>query len=200
MGVFMLTIKNDVQKEIVINKSKFIGYLIKINSKEEIETILYDMKEKYKDATHVCYAYILDNTKRFSDDNEPSGTAGMPILNVLENNKLNHVLGVVVRYFGGIKLGAGGLVRAYSNCCSMCVNESEIVKLVDGVLVKITFEYNQTNIMENLFKNSVVVDKAFDKKVTFTIKTTKQLFDSAMERLNLLNINYEIIKTLLVEQ
>lgn len=200
MGVFMLTIKNNVQNEIVINKSRFIGYLIKVNDKESIENELNRIKEKYKDATHVCYAYVLDNVKRFSDDNEPSGTAGMPILNVLESNNLTHVLGVVVRYFGGIKLGAGGLVRAYSNCCSMCVNESEIVELVDGVLVSVTFAYNQINLIENLFKSAVIINKKFDKNISFTLKMTKELFDSTTERLDLLNIHYEIIKTLLVEQ
>lgn len=196
----MLTIKNNVQNEIVINKSRFIGYLIKVNDKESIENELNRIKERYKDATHVCYAYVLDNVKRFSDDNEPSGTAGMPILNVLESNNLNHVLGVVVRYFGGIKLGAGGLVRAYSNCCSMCVNESEIVELVDGVLVSVTFAYNQINLIENLFKSAVIINKKFDKNISFTLKMTKELFDSTTERLDLLNIHYEIIKTLLVEQ
>lgn len=200
MGVFMLTIKNNVQNEIVINKSRFIGYLIKVNDKESIENELNHIKEKYKDATHVCYAYVLDNVKRFSDDNEPSGTAGMPILNVLESNNLNHVLGVVVRYFGGIKLGAGGLVRAYSNCCSMCVNESEIVELVEGMLVSVTFAYNQINLIENLFKSAVIINKKFDKNISFTLKMTKELFDSTTERLDLLNIDYEIIKTLLVEQ
>lgn len=200
MGVFMLTIKNNVQNEMVINKSRFIGYLIKVNDKESIENELNRIKERYKDATHVCYAYVLDNVKRFSDDNEPSGTAGMPILNVLESNNLNHVLGVVVRYFGGIKLGAGGLVRAYSNCCSMCVNESEIVELVEGMLVSVTFAYNQINLIENLFKSAVIINKNFDKNISFTLKMTKELFDSTTERLDLLNIHYEIIKTLLVEQ
>lgn len=200
MGVFMLTIKNNVQNEMVINKSRFIGYLIKVNDKESIENELNRIKEKYKDATHVCYAYVLDNVKRFSDDNEPSGTAGMPILNVLESNNLTHVLGVVVRYFGGIKLGAGGLVRAYSNCCSMCVNESEIVELVEGMLVSVTFAYNQINLIENLFKSAVIINKKFDRNISFTLKMTKELFDSTTERLDLLNIDYEIIKTLLVEQ
>ena len=98
-----------------INKSKFYGIIIPINNIEEIPNILNNIKNEYKDATHYCYAYILDNIKRFNDDGEPGGTAGMPILNVLENNNLNHLLAVVVRYFGGIKLGAGGLVRAYTN-------------------------------------------------------------------------------------
>ena len=87
------------------------------------------IKNKYKDATLHCYAYIIDNIKRFSDDNEPGGTAGMPILNVLENNDLNHILCIVVRYFGGIKLGANGLVRAYSGSCNEAIDCSSVVEL-----------------------------------------------------------------------
>ena len=115
----------DSNYTIVINKSKFICELLYINNQDEIDSKLKDIKHKYKGATHYCYAYIYDNNKRFNDDGEPGGTAGMPILNVLENNNLNHVLCVVIRYFGGIKLGAGGLVRAYTK------SASEVIKLVN---------------------------------------------------------------------
>ena len=93
---------------------------------------LVELKNKYKDATHICFSYIINNTKRFSDDNEPSGTAGIPILNVLENNNLNYVLCCVVRYFGGIKLGAGGLLRAYSNSAKECLNKAVLTNIVIG--------------------------------------------------------------------
>ena len=102
----MFTIKN-IENTITINKSKFITNLISVNNIDEINYNLNIIKNKYKDATHNCYAYIINNNKRFSDDNEPSGTAGLPILDCLEKNNLNYVLCIVTRYFGGIKLGAG---------------------------------------------------------------------------------------------
>ena len=114
----MQTIKNNVNNEIIIKNSKFICYLYKIKSIEDINKILSNLKEEYKDATHHCYAYILDNLKKSSDDGEPGGTAGIPILKVLENNNLTNILAVVIRYFGGVKLGAGPLLRSYSNCAN----------------------------------------------------------------------------------
>ena len=100
-----------------------------VDNIEDINNILNNIKNEYKDATHYCYAYIIDNTKRFNDDGEPGGTAGMPILNVIEQNNLNHVLIVVVRYFGGIKLGAGGLVRAYSKISYECIKQDKLAIL-----------------------------------------------------------------------
>ena len=114
----MFTIKNDLNGELIVNKSRFITYVYKVNNVLEVNEKIDALKAKYKDATHYCYSYIIDNIKRFNDDKEPSHTAGMPILNVLESKNLNYVLAVVVRYFGGVKLGAGGLVRAYTNAVS----------------------------------------------------------------------------------
>ena len=120
----MKSIEKNIEETYIINKSKFITKLYRIESEEEILNILDNLKKEYKDATHICYAYIISNTKRFNDDGEPGGTAGIPILNVLENNELDYILAVVIRYFGGIKLGAGGLVRAYSNCVSETVKNN----------------------------------------------------------------------------
>ena len=114
----MKTISSNIENEIVINKSRFICKIYKVYNEEEVLDKLKDIKKEYKDATHYCYSYIIDNTKRFNDDGEPGGTAGMPILNVLENSNLNYILAVVIRYFGGIKLGAGGLLRAYSSAAN----------------------------------------------------------------------------------
>lgn len=98
-----------------VKKSKFIAYYYEISSEDEIDIILDNIKKEHKKARHIPYAYKLFNTAKKSDDKEPGGTAGSPILNILEKNNLNNSLIVVVRYFGGIKLGAGGLIRAYSN-------------------------------------------------------------------------------------
>ena len=114
----LYSIKENSNYQIEIKNSKFIGCLFKINCKEEVTQLLETVKNTYKDATHYCYAYILEDSQKASDDGEPGGTAGMPILNVLQSNNLINVLAVVIRYFGGIKLGAGGLLRAYSEAAN----------------------------------------------------------------------------------
>lgn len=98
-----------------IKKSKFISYYFEIEQVDEVKEILENLKKEHKKARHIPYAYKIDNEIKKSDDKEPSGTSGMPILNIIEKNNLNHTLIAVVRYFGGIKLGAGGLIRAYGN-------------------------------------------------------------------------------------
>ena len=98
-----------------IKKSKFIAYYYEVDTKNEVLEILEELKKEHKKARHIPYAYKIDNEIKKTDDKEPSGTSGMPILNIIEKNKLNHCLIAVVRYFGGIKLGAGGLIRAYRN-------------------------------------------------------------------------------------
>ncbi len=104
--------------EYVIKKSKFIGYFYKIESIDEIEIILNNLKKENKKANHFPYAYICNTNIKKSDDKEPSGTAGSPILNVLERNNFNSHIIIVVRYFGGIKLGVGPLLRSYSKCAN----------------------------------------------------------------------------------
>lgn len=120
------------QGELLAKKSKFISFLYNIDCERSVQEILSDLKIKYKKATHICYAYKICQNKielvKFSDDNEPNGSAGRPILNVIEKSKLKNVLVVVIRYFGGIKLGVGGLFRAYTKSasivCEMEKNES----------------------------------------------------------------------------
>ena len=119
----MKTILNNYVSELEINKSRFITLLYKVDNIDLIKEKLDLVKDLYKDATHYCYAYIIDNNKKSSDDGEPGGTAGVPIMEVLLKNDLNYVLCVVVRYFGGIKLGAGGLVRAYTKTTSLAVSQ-----------------------------------------------------------------------------
>lgn len=98
-----------------LKKSKFIAFYYQVDSLEEVESVLTTLKKDYKKARHIPYAYKIDNSIKKSDDKEPSNTAGGPILNIIEKKELNHILIAVVRIFGGIKLGAGGLIRAYSN-------------------------------------------------------------------------------------
>ena len=114
-----------LENEIIIKKSKFITKIYEINDVNNIKSIIDELQKEYKKATHICYAYIINGQEKAVDDGEPSKTAGWPILNVLQKRNLNEILVVVIRYFGGVKLGAGGLVRAYTKCTS------EIVKLYE---------------------------------------------------------------------
>lgn len=182
----MKQIKNNISHTYIINKSKFICYLIKVNSIDEINENLEKLKIEYKDATHHCYAYILDNTKRFNDDNEPGGTAGMPILNVLENNELNHILCVVIRYFGGIKLGAGGLVRAYTKSVTEALEKTKIIDLVKGYKVTIQFSYDEVKKIDNILKDINIVDKSFDDKIIYTFLISDQEYQKIENNLNII--------------
>ena len=113
-----------ITNEIEIKKSRFITYLYNINNEDEVDNIIKELKKENKKARHIVYVYKINNKVKINEDKEPKGTAGIPIFNVIEKNNLDNVLIVVIRYFGGIKLGAGGLFRAYSN------SASEIIKKI----------------------------------------------------------------------
>ena len=196
----MLSIKNNITSEYIINKSRFITKLIKVNNVNEIDKYFDEIKNEYKEATHYCYAYIIDNVKRFNDDGEPSGTAGMPILNVLENNNLNYVLCVVIRYFGGIKLGAGGLVRAYTKGVTTALEECEIINLIDGLELNIYFNYEKTKDVDYFLKNTKIINKSFDEKVKYTINIEKIKKDYYIDYFNNNNIKYEIKNEIYIEK
>lgn len=163
----MFTIKNDLNGELIVNKSRFITYVYKVNNVLEVNEKIDELKVKYKDATHYCYSYIIDNIKRFNDDGEPSHTAGMPILNVLESKNLNYVLAVVIRYFGGIKLGAGGLVRAYTNAVSNTISNEFIIPIKKMLTKRITFDYSYINKINYILKENKITYKEFDKNVIY---------------------------------
>lgn len=194
----MKSINTNIENEIVIERSKFITKLFKIASEEEAKNILTNLNNEYKDSTHICYAYVVGNIKRFNDDGEPGGTAGMPILNVLENNDLNYVLAVVIRYFGGIKLGAGGLVRAYSNSISECLKLVEIKELVDGIKIEITFNYNNVDQINYLLKDVKIINKIFDNNITYEFNISNSKLLEIEEKLNNLIIDKKIKEQLLI--
>lgn len=149
----MYTINNEYIYELEIKKSRFISVLKKVKDITEIDKILSDLKGEYKDATHYCYAYIINDKKKSSDDNEPGGTAGLPILQALEKNNLNYILCVVIRYFGGIKLGAGGLIRAYSKATSEAIKNSDKIELIKGLEIKFTTNYEEQKRIDYLLKD-----------------------------------------------
>lgn len=163
----MFTIENEVCNEIIINKSKFITLLYNIDNVSKIPNILNNLKKEYKDATHYCYCYIVGNLKRANDDGEPSHTAGMPMLNVLENKKLNNILAVVIRYFGGIKLGAGGLVRAYTNSVSKALEKANIIPIKKEMKAKVEFDYENIDKVNYILKDYKITYKEFDQNVIY---------------------------------
>ena len=114
-----------ITNEFEIKKSRFITYLYRLDDETKIDEIINGIRDEHKKARHVVYVYKINNTAKINDDGEPKGTAGMPIFNVIEKNNLNNLLIVVVRYFGGIKLGASGLFRAYSKSASEIIKKLE---------------------------------------------------------------------------
>lgn len=173
----MYIIKNNIDDEQIIKNSRFITRLVKITKKDEVEDILNNVKKEYPKATHYCYAYIVNDYKKASDDGEPGGTAGMPILNVLEKEYMTSVIAIVVRYFGGIKLGAGGLVRAYSSSVRDTLKKADKILLIEGVQIKITIPYDRQNELNYILKDSEIVDKTFTDKVTYIINCSKDVLE-----------------------
>ena len=196
----MKTISKNIENEIIINKSRFICKLVKVYSEEDVMNALNSAKEEYKDATHYCYSYIIDNTERFNDDGEPGGTAGMPILNVLKQNELNYVLCIVIRYFGGIKLGAGGLVRAYTKSASECLNVSTLKELKIGFSIKILFDYDKVKLIDYTLNNIDIKDKTFEDKITYIFDISNENYDKIKEILNSNCNEISISDNILIEE
>lgn len=160
--------------DIIINKSKFIGTAVPVENEEQAQEFIESMKKEFKDATHNCYAYVIGknkNIQRYSDDGEPSGIAGMPILNVISQENLVNVAVVVTRYFGGVLLGAGGLARAYTKGCKIALESGIIVDKDLYYDVSFNLDYTLLGKMENeLLKNNFIVkDKIYTDHVTFKL-------------------------------
>lgn len=181
-----VTVK-DYQSETVIKKSRFITFVYAINDGADAEEKLAYLRKKYYDSTHVCYAYVADeigNEMRYSDDGEPSGTAGQPILDALKKSGLKKTLVAVVRYFGGTLLGAGGLVRAYSSCCSTSLSQSEKVKYSYRDIYEMEFDFSTyKKISNSLAKNAKVIGVEYGACVKVTLATEigqspKQMLDN----------------------
>lgn len=166
------TIAKDGAFEIEIKKSRFICHLKRVDDEEEAVAFIEAIKKEHNKATHNCSAYLIgdrDEVQRAHDDGEPSGTAGVPMLEVLKKEEVKNVAAVVTRYFGGVKLGAGGLIRAYGNAVSKAIAE---VGLVEGNLqreIHATIEYSALGKVENLLRDSTytIKDILYTDKVTF---------------------------------
>lgn len=164
--------------EIIINKSRFIGSALPVNSEEEALEFIEKIKKEFRDASHNVYAYSIGenaNLQRFTDDGEPSGTAGMPMLSVINLENLRNVAVVVTRYFGGVLLGAGGLVRAYTKGAKIGIENGLIVDKILYYEVSVKVEYTLLGKIENeLTKNKFIIkDKMYEENVIINVLSTE---------------------------
>ena len=173
------TIKEDGQVQEEIKKSRFICHAKRVYSEEEARAFITAIKKEHYKATHNCSAFIIgerSEIKRTSDDGEPSGTAGVPMLGVLENHNLTNVCVVVTRYFGGIKLGAGGLIRAYAGSVALAVKEIGIVEIKEQAGIQIQMSYAQYQEYGNFLKehNLMELETNFTDQVETIIFVDKE--------------------------
>ncbi len=166
----MYKIKNNISNTIIVDKSTFITNVFLVNNVDEVNNYLSIIRKKYHDATHNCYAYILDDglIQKCSDDGEPVQTAGYPMLDVLKKQNITNILTITTRYFGGIKLGAGGLVRAYSKSVSDALLNVEFTssKIFNKYCIK--FDYSFYNYI-NTLNNITIVNSDFSDIISLTI-------------------------------
>jgi len=158
------------QDEVIINKSRFIGYASPVSTEDQALKFIEKIKTKHRDATHNVYAYVIgenSNVQRFSDDGEPSGTAGIPALEVIKKENLRNLVVVITRYFGGTKLGAGGLIRAYTRSAKIGLEAGIIIDMTLHTKMKIRVDYNLYGRIENYLRNGeyIIGESVFDDKV-----------------------------------
>lgn len=169
-------VKGRSEYEIVINRSRFITTLLPIENADEAFDEIKKISKKYSDATHNCYAFVSnrENTEqRFSDDGEPQGTAGMPMLEVLKKRNVRMTLAVVTRYFGGIKLGAGGLVSAYSRSVSEALDNAEVVRCDRAGFYEVVCDYSDLKrLSDEIGKRAQITATEYGDKVTLSFAVT----------------------------
>jgi uncharacterized YigZ family protein len=174
------TVKESGEHEIVIEKSRFIAHVFRAETEEQAQEFIQSIKKKYWNASHNCSAYLIgenDQIQKANDDGEPSGTAGVPILEVLKKKKLKDTVVVVTRYFGGIKLGAGGLIRAYGKATSEGIMETGVVERILMLVMHVTVDYTLLGKVENELRSSSYEIKEIHylDKVKFDVFVTEDL-------------------------
>ncbi len=196
------TILENTSAQIVEKKSKFIANIYYVQSQEEVENILKEIRKKYYDARHNCYAYsILTNNgivNKMSDDGEPSGTAGAPMLNIITKNELTNILVVVTRYFGGILLGTGGLVKAYSEATMQAIEKATIVNEEIGYEVEITVLYNEWEKVKYYLEKSniLIIDVKYNEKIVSKIEVTEKEKNKIKELIDECSLKIEKLNTI----
>ncbi len=204
-----ISVKESVQTEIVVKKSKFICNLIRVENQKEAEECIKKIKKKYYDARHNCVAYrVIENeqiVEKSSDDGEPSGTAGGPMLNILQKNNLCNIVVIVTRYFGGILLGTGGLVRAYSDATFEAINMAEKIEKCIGIEAEAELDYNNLESFKYYCKKNDIYIKNCDYsnkiicKIQLEERTKEKLIDDFnTKKVNLINL--KVLSKKLIEK
>ena len=169
------------QGEIVEKKSRFIANVFSVRNEEEALAYIEEIKKKYWDARHHCYAFVIgknNEIQRFSDDGEPQGTAGKPILEVLAKGNIHNTLIVVTRYFGGTLLGTGGLVRAYGQSAKAGIENAKVVRVCDGVSFQLNCDYNSIGKIKYIMaQRNIMAEEEYGEDVTFHINMKRQDFE-----------------------
>lgn len=200
----MLTAYESIEKLTKQNtetkKSLFIAQIAPVNSEKEAQDFILSVKKDMRDATHNCSAYrigIKQIAERSSDDGEPQGTAGHPMLHVLQANNLTNVVATVTRYFGGIKLGAGGLTRAYSSSLANALNDSKIIRFTPHQKIILTVNYTFVGTFENYIKDTdiIVTDRLFTDKVKISLLCLTENSDKHIEFFTNMTSGTAIIET-----
>lgn len=190
------TIEEKIETEIVEKKSKFIATIFYVSTVEEAQEKIYEIKKKYHDAKHHCVAYriLQDNQilEKSSDDGEPSGTAGAPMLQILQKQLLVNVVAIVTRYFGGILLGTGGLVRAYSGALTRAIEQSNVIEKCQGIEMLINLAYSDWESFKYYCKNNKI--SITDVKYNNSIQCMIELEEDTKEKLK---NDFEIKKVIL---
>ena len=198
MDKSIITIKQAHSIENVISKSRFIAYIKPVSTENEAKAFIDAIKTKHKDATHNCSAYTVGpemNIQKANDDGEPSGTAGIPMLEILKKLEIHNVCVVVTRYFGGIKLGAGGLIRAYSGAVRDVIYDIGRVELREAIPVTVTLDYDQTGKFEYELASTTFLlrEQFYTDKVSYQIDVVKNEYDACIDFLNRITSgNYDL--------
>ena len=197
-----ISIKESVQTEIVVKKSKFICNLIRVENQKEAEECIKKIKKKYYDARHNCVAYrVIENeqiVEKSSDDGEPSGTAGGPMLNILQKNNLCNIVVIVTRYFGGILLGTGGLVRSYSDATFEAINMAEKIEKCIGLEAEAELDYNNLESFKYYCKKNDIYIKNCDysNKIICRIQLEERTKEKLIDDFNTKKVNLINLKVL----
>lgn len=193
-----MQLKNETRYEQVIKKSRFIACLKPVKSEEEARNYIESIRKEFSDSSHVCHAYVIgdhNEIQRSSDNKEPAGTAGVPMLEAILKNDMQNMCACVVRYFGGIKLGAGGLIRAYSSSVSDAIQQAD--KTIDVIFKQysVTYPYELSGSLENYLRNNTdIKDFLYDEKVTCLFETDIQDIQEKIQNLTSGSVSCEYIK------
>ena len=195
-----IKLKEEYRYTQIINKSRFIGCAKRCTSEEEARLYIDSIRKEFSDATHVCTAFSIGQIQRSNDDHEPSGTAGIPILESIKNSNVDEVCICIVRYFGGVKLGASGLIRAYSGTTTDTLANAPKIQEITAEVYTLTFPYDLSGTLENYLRNNTTISSTdYTEQVTFTFSTTDKDIIKKVQDLTKGKVVPELVGTTIIE-